>query len=182
MNLSFFPCLAMLLVCLSLSAQDKYGLVLDNNKTLQPQDTISLSYPSGSAIIICELFDVNTVVLGKVGALWSMSGNLTVLDTPLVAPRIVISASQAMNDQRGYVIATAMESGAQWISNKVFVKIKGKNSGVLRNLVISQSQSHSFRIFDIAGRMFMKEELCPSGIILMREASEKIQYKAIIIK
>ncbi len=182
MKKAFFAFLAIPIVCLSLAAQDKYGLVLDNKKIIRPQDTISLSYPSGMAIIVCELFDANNTVLGQAGAAWSMSGNLTIIDTPLVAPKIIIMASNALTDQRGYISAGALESGAQWISNKVFVKIKGKNSGVLRTLAPHRTQSIVFGKFDSAGRMLAADALCPSGVVLMRGAPETIHRRAIIIK
>jgi hypothetical protein len=182
MKKPFFPILSIFLFFLSISAQDKYGLVLDNNKILQSKDTLSLSYPSSSTFIFCELFDANTILLGQIPVEWSMTGNLTVIDTPIVSQKIIINASRALTDQRGYISATALEYGAQWINNKVYVKIKGKNSGVLRGILVPVTPNHDFKKFDIAGRVQITEMLCPSGVFLMREALEKNPKKVMIIK
>lgn len=179
---TFFLLFIMVSLVFSISAQDKYGLVIDNNKVLQPKDTISLAYPSVSVFIFCELFDANNNVVGQIPVEWSMSGNLTVLDTPIVSQKVIVNASRSLIDQRGYISASALESGAQWINNKVFIKIKGKNSHVLQTFFIPKTQTHDFKKYDVAGRVLLGATLCPSGLFIMRDALEKIQIKDMVFK
>jgi hypothetical protein len=179
MEKTFLFCMVIFIFALSATSQYRYGLLLDNTKIIQPKDTISLTYPSGSAIIFCEIFDANNTVISQPGVAWSLSGNLTVLDTPLITPRIVIIASNALTDEKGYLIARALDSGEHWICDRVFIRVKGKNSGVLRGIVFPETQNHDFRNFDIAGRLQggfpgMKR-LCifkqPSTIIILHDAA-----------
>ena len=183
MKNTFFLCQAIFFITsFSLPAQNQLGLALVNGKILQAKDTISLSYPSGSAIIICELFDENKNVLGQIGVKWSLSGNLTILDTPMIAPRIVIEAKVALYDQRGYLSAQASDPDVQWINNKVFVMVKGKNSGVIQCIVFPEIQNHCFRAFDLAGRFQRFNGFYPSRVFIMRDEMGEERIKAITIK
>jgi hypothetical protein len=152
MKTGFLWCISLMVVFHSIHGQDRYGLTL-GSKVLQSGDTISLSYPSGSAIVVCKLIDGRNNILGNAPAEWSVSGTITIVDTPLTAPQVPIDASRALKDQRGYLTATALESGATWICNKVYLKIKGKNSRVLRDRMIAEiNRQHRYGIFDVAGR------------------------------
>jgi hypothetical protein len=189
MKKHFLFCFFLLLFFHSLPAQNRYGLVLEN-KVLQAGDTISLSYPFGNAIIACELFDGDNNMLGNEGVTWSLSGNLTILDTPLVSSRIIIETSGALQDQRGYLSATALESGVQWISNKVFIKIKGKNSRVLSGNFFREINNYYFIPYDVAGRLLggsqetQKHLISPRHctVIILRDAANDTRKKTIIIK
>ena len=151
-NRCFF-CFSFIVLFNSISGQDRYGLVF-GNKIIHPGDTISLLYPSGG-IVVCDLIDARGNILGMAPAEWSVSGTVTIVDTPLTAPQVPIDASRALKDQRGYLTAEALEAGAQWICNKVFLKIKGKNSGVLYDAVFIGFKRPRPRVFiyDVAGRL-----------------------------
>jgi hypothetical protein len=148
----FICCLSLLALFHPTPCQDRYGLTL-GSKILQSGDTISLAYPSGSAIVVCKLIDGQNNILGNAPAQWSVSGTISIVDTPLTARQVPIDANRALKDQRGYLIATALESGAVWICNRVFLKIKGKDSRVLNGQMIAETnRQHRYFIYDIAGR------------------------------
>jgi len=115
----------------SLQAQTKAGLLRDN-ALLQANDTISLSYPSGEAILIAVLLDEGNNVIGSLPVQWSVSGNIAIVDTPYISNKVLIDASLALTDQKGFLSASASSSAVTWVSNRVFLKIKGKNSGIIQ--------------------------------------------------
>jgi hypothetical protein len=184
MKNTFFLCQAIFFIAsFSLPAQDKLGLALVNGKILQAKDTISLSYPSESVIILCGLFDANKNMLGRIAVKWSVSGNLTFLDNaPMVSDRLIIEASQALFDQQGYLSAQASDPDVQWINNKVFIMVKGKNSGVIQCIVFPEIQNHCFRAFDLAGRLQRFDGFYPSRVFIMHDKMGKERIKAITIK
>jgi hypothetical protein len=171
-------CLFLFVLFHPLSGQDRYGLAV-GNKILHAGDTVSLSYPSGS-IVICDLIDNQGNILGKAPATWSISGTVTIVDTPLTAPQVPIDASRALKDERGYLTATALESGAQWICNRVFLKIKGKNSRVLNDRVFTGIiQKHQrYFIYDVAGRLHGEYWETPSQPLSKQPSTIVIMHNA----
>ncbi len=156
-------------------AQNKYGLALSTGKILKSNDTISLAYPSGNAIIFCLLFDANNNPQGKMGVQWSMNGNLLILDTPMVSSQILVDASLALNDQKGYISAKAGSPDAQWINNKVFVKIKGKNAKTLfQTIPFKETAAHPLLEFDCFGRVQIARQVRPFSIVIFRDERNKI--------
>jgi hypothetical protein len=174
------PSLACALVLLftSAHAQTKYGLSLINDTLLHATDTISLSYPYGAAII-CVLLDANNYVIGTSPVRWSITGNITIIDTSAITNRVFIDASLALFDQKGYLSAQAAAAGAQWISNRVFITIKGKNSGVLQRKLLVNKQTPSYGIFDCFGRIYTMNKTNLHGVIIIRNLTNKKSKLAI---
>ena len=164
---------ALVLWLVSAHAQTKYGLSLNNDTLLHPADTISLSYPDGAAIIICVLLDANNNVIGTSPVRWSITGNLSIIDTSAITNRVFIDASLAMIDQKGYLIAQAAAPGAQWISDRVFITIKGKNSEVLQRKILVNKQTFSYGLFDCFGRIYNMNKTNLHGVIIIRNLTNK---------
>lgn len=183
MKISFLTFAITLIVCVSLNAQIKAGL-LCNNKVLTAVDTIALSYPADNATIFAVLLDTTNGANGTMPVQWAITGSLTIIDTPYISYEIFIDASQAMNDQLGFVSAQALTPEVTWVTNKVFLKIKGKNSKILRDLTLAPKQDlpYPFKIFTVSGQRLYPESPFPLGICIVQTPREKTVTKTIRMK
>jgi len=183
MKIPSFTLATMLVAYISLNAQTKAGLMRDN-VVLQAHDTIAVAYPSGEAIIIAVLLDANNTIIGTTPVQWSMTGTLTIIDTPYVSNKILIDASLAMNDQKGFIVAQAASPGVTWVSNKLFLNIKGKNSGILRERILTRKEDmkHPFNLFAVSGRQLTGEKTLSTGICILQNPHEKTVKRGNFVK
>jgi len=170
--------IAAVICCLSTSAQTKYGLSF-NDSLLRLTDTMRLSYPQGNAIILCVLLDANNFIIGTSPAQWSITGNITLVDTAVITNRIFIDAGLAMTNQKGYLIAQVSATNAQWVSDRVFITIKGKNSEILKITPAVKKRLSMYEPFDCLGRIYTMGNTPLPNVVVMVDLTNK-KYKLIM--